>query len=101
MSLLNILGQIVHYVNRTFCPAVFLILVMIMRLRIRDLREDSDLKQRQVAEYLLCDQSLYSKYERGERQLPLELAVKLARYYNVSLDYLVGLTNIKQPYPKK
>lgn len=74
---------------------------MIMRLRIRDLREDSDLKQRQVAEYLLCDQSLYSKYERGERQLPLELAVKLARYYNVSLDYLVGLTNIKQPYPKK
>lgn len=65
------------------------------------MREDSDLKQRQVAEYLLCDQSLYSKYERGERQLPLELAVKLARYYNVSLDYLVGLTNIKQPYPKK
>lgn len=64
-----------------------------MRLRIRDLREDSDLTQAAVAEYLLCDQSLYSKYERGERSLPLELAVKLAQYYGVSLDYLVGLTD--------
>lgn len=72
-----------------------------MRLRIRDLREDSDLKQQQVADYLHCDQSLYSKYERSERPLPLELAIKLAQLYNVSLDYLVGLTNIKSPYPKK
>lgn len=72
-----------------------------MRLRIRDLREDADLKQRQVAEYLMCDQSLYSKYEREERPLPLEVAVKLAEYYGVSLDYLVGLTEKKIPYPKK
>lgn len=72
-----------------------------MRLRIRDLREDSDLKQRQVANFLMCDQSLYSKYEREERSLPLSAAVKLAEYYNVSVDYLVGLTNIKTPYPKK
>ena len=64
-----------------------------MRLRIRDLREDNDLTQAAVAEYLMCDQSLYSKYERGERSLPLELAVKLAQYYRVSLDYLVGLTD--------
>ena len=64
-----------------------------MRLRIRDLREDNDLTQATVAKHLLCDQSLYSKYERGERPLPLELAVKLAQYYNVSLDYLVGLTD--------
>jgi len=64
-----------------------------MRLRIRDLREDNDLTQAAVADYLLCDQSLYSKYERGERSLPLELAVKLAQYYGVSLDYLVGLTD--------
>lgn len=64
-----------------------------MRLRIRDLREDNDLTQATVAKYLLCDQSLYSKYERGERPLPLELAVKLAQYYDVSLDYLVGLTD--------
>jgi transcriptional regulator with XRE-family HTH domain len=75
--------------------------VMKMQLRIRDLREDSDRTQKQVAQYLLCDQSLYSKYERGERPLPLELAVKLAQYYRVSVDYLVGLTDRKEPYPKK
>ena len=78
-----------------------LIAVMEMQLRIRDLREDSDLTQRQVADYLMCDQSLYSKYERGERSLPLELAVKLAQYYGVSVDYLVGLTDRKNPYSKK
>ena len=66
-----------------------------MRLRIRDLREDSDLTQRQIAEVLLCDQSLYPKYERGERELPLNLAVKLAQYYGVSLDYLTGLSDEK------
>ena len=66
-----------------------------MRLRIRDLREDHDLKLHDIAKYLMCDQSLYSKYERQERPLPLELAVKLAQYYNVSLDYLAGLTNVK------
>lgn len=72
-----------------------------MRLRIAELREDSDLKQRQIAEYLMCDQSLYSKYEREERVLPLEYAIKLAQLYKVSLDYLVGLTDIKTPPTKK
>ena len=72
-----------------------------MRLRIRDLREDNDLKQQQVADYLVCDQSLYSKYERLERPLPLELADKLADFYGVSVDYLLGRTNVKTPYPKK
>ncbi len=75
--------------------------VMKMRLRIRDLREDNDLKQKEVADYLMCDQSLYSKYERGERALPLEYAEKLADYYHVSVDYLLGRTNIKTPYPSK
>ncbi len=74
---------------------------MKMNLRIRDLREDQDLKQKQIAEYLLCDQSLYSKYERGERELPLRLAVKLAEYYGVSMDYLLGLTDVRTPYPRK
>lgn len=78
-----------------------LVWVMIMNLRIRDLREDNDLKQNQIAEYLLCDQSLYSKYERNERPLPLEYASKLADYYGVSVDYLIGRTNVKTPYPKK
>lgn len=64
-----------------------------MDLRIRDLREDSDFTQKYVSEYLMCDQSLYSKYERGERQLPLEFAIKLAELYKTSLDYIVGLTD--------
>ena len=63
-----------------------------MNLRIRDLREDHDLTQRDIAGLLQCDPSLYSKYERGERELPLHLAVKLALYYRVSLDYLVGIS---------
>lgn len=67
-----------------------------MGFRIRDLREDADLTQKQIAELLMCDQSLYSKYERGERILPLQLAVQLADFYKVSLDYLVGRTDKKQ-----
>ena len=72
-----------------------------MNLRIRDLREDRDLKQKQIAEVLLCDQSLYSKYERGERELPLRYAIALANYYGVSLDDLVGLTDEKRPYSRR
>ncbi len=71
-----------------------------MQLRIRDLREDRDLNQKEIAAYLMCDQSLYSKYERGERPLPLEYADKLADFYNVSIDYLVGRTKSKNIYPK-
>ena len=67
-----------------------------MRLRIRDLREDHDYKQKYVADYLICDQSLYSKYERGERPVPLEVMIKLADLYNVSLDYLCGRTDQKR-----
>lgn len=62
---------------------------MIMKLRIRDLREDNDLTQKQVSEMLMCDQSLYSKYERGEREIPLNLLVKLADFYKTNLDYLI------------
>lgn len=71
-----------------------------MDLRIRALREDTDKKQKDIAAYLMCDQSLYSKYERGERVLPLEYAEKLALYYNVSVDYLIGLTDERRPYPR-
>lgn len=71
---------------------------MLMRLKIRDVREDHDLTQQQVAEYLMCDQSLYSKYERGERDVPLNIMIKLAQFYKTSIDYLVGLTENKRPY---
>ena len=67
--------------------------VIALKLRIRDLREDHDLTQKAIADYLMCDQSLYSEYERGERPLPLEAAVKLADYYKVTLDYLVRREN--------
>lgn len=74
---------------------------MPVKLRIRDMREDRDLTQREIAEYLICDQSLYSKYERGERELPLSMAAKLAVFYGVSVDYLLGLTDEQRPYPRK
>ncbi len=64
----------------------------VMQLRIRDLREDRDLTQKQIAAMLHCDQSLYSKYERGERQIPLDLLMQLAEFYQTSLDYLTGRT---------
>ncbi len=63
-----------------------------MNLRIRQLREEKGLTQSEVAEVLHCDQSLYSRYELGLRQLPLETAIQLSDYYQVSLDYLVCLT---------
>ncbi len=68
-------------------------LVMIMKLRIKDLREDNDLTQKEISKILMCDQSLYSKYERGEREIPLNLLIKLADYYKTNLDYLVYRTN--------
>ena len=77
-----------------------LVAVMNMQLRIRDLREDLELKQKEISAVLVCDQSLDSKYERGERPLPFEYADKLADFYGVSVDYLMGRTNIKTPYPK-
>lgn len=61
--------------------------------RLRDLREDADLNQTDIAEYLGIQQTVYSRYERGMRTIPLEHLIRLADFYNVSLDYLVGRTN--------
>lgn len=63
--------------------------------RLRDLREDMDKSQREVAEYLGTSQSYYSQYEAGKRSIPFERIVELAKYYNVSIDYIAGLTNKK------
>ena len=62
-------------------------------MRLRDLREDGDLKQKDIAEYLHIAQNTYSQYENGTRSLPIEILIKLASYYNVSTDYLLGLTD--------
>ena len=69
-----------------------------MFVRIRNLREDNDKTQKEVAEYLFCDQSLYSKYERGVRDVPASIIIKLSKLYNTSTDYILGLTDRKQPY---
>lgn len=58
--------------------------------RLRDMREDADLKQTDIADYLGIQQTVYSRYERGYQTIPLELLIKLADYYHVSLDYLTG-----------
>ncbi|MCC8161186.1 MAG: helix-turn-helix domain-containing protein [Oscillospiraceae bacterium] len=71
-----------------------------MYLRIKDLREDNDYTQSFIAEYLCCDQSDYSKYERGKRNIPLWALYKLADLYETSLDYLTGRTGEIAPYPK-
>ena len=65
--------------------------------RLRDLREDADQKQAEIAEILGISRQHYSLYERGDRELPMHHFVTLARYYNVSLDYIAGLTNQKNP----
>jgi transcriptional regulator with XRE-family HTH domain len=64
-----------------------------MYRRIRDLREDHDLKQRQLADYLNCSQQVYSNYELGQRDVPTDILIKLANLYNVSIDYLLGQTS--------
>jgi len=60
--------------------------------RIRDLREDRDLKQRQLADFLNCSQQVYSNYELGQRDIPTDVLIRLSNFYNVSVDYLLGLT---------
>ena len=67
-------------------------------MRIRALREDLDITQREIAEYLHIKQNTYSQYENGQRQIPLDVLIKLARYFNTSIDYLVGETNEKKRY---
>lgn len=67
-------------------------------MRLKDLREDADLTQKAVAEYLHIRQNTYSQYETGQRQIPLEMLIALARYYGTSTDYILGLTNIRKPY---
>ena len=69
--------------------------------RIRDLREDNDLTQQQVADKLFITRSAYSNYENGSRAFPLDILSKLADIYGTSVDYLIGRTNTKKPYPKK
>lgn len=67
------------------------------RQRMRDLREDHDLKQETIAKYLGVNQSYYSKYELGKKPLPLEKFILLCEFYNVSADYILGFTDEERP----
>lgn len=69
--------------------------------RIKELREDNDLKQRQLAKFLNISQSTYSSYEVGNREIPIYLLIALAKFYNTSVDYLLGITNDKRPYTER
>lgn len=70
-----------------------------MYKHIRDLREDHDIKQSDIAKHLNLSQSQYQRYESGSRQIPVDILIKLSDFYSVSIDYLVGRTNTKKPYP--
>lgn len=70
-------------------------------LRLKDIREDRDLTQSQMAAYLHIRQNTYSQYENGKRSLPLEALIRLTEYYGTSADYLLGLTDRQEPYPRR
>ena len=68
--------------------------------RLKEIREDKDLNQKDIAKVLNVSQVAYSYYEIGKRQIPIDLLKKLAKYYNVSIDYLLYLTDERKPYTK-
>lgn len=71
-----------------------------MYQRIRDLREDNELTQKQVGDILNMSRTGYNQYETGKNDIPTKILIKLAELYNTSIDYLLGTTNEKKPYPK-
>ena len=67
-------------------------------MRIKDLREDADLTQKEIADYLHIKQNTYSQYENGQRQIPIDALIALAKYYKTSVDYVLELTDERKPY---
>ena len=70
-------------------------------LRIKELRIDAQLSQKKIAQLLNISQNTYSQYENGKRQIPIELLIQLAMYYNVPTDYILNITDVDTPYPFK
>ena len=68
--------------------------------RLEDLRLDHDMPQAEIANYLGCQREVYRRYEKGTRQIPVDFLIRLSDLYCVSVDYLVGLTDIKKRYPR-
>ena len=75
-------------------------MVMFMYRRLKDLRNDSDLSQKELGEFIGVPQRTYSYYENGKRMIPPDVLCRLAEFYHTSVDYLLERTNIKEPYPK-
>lgn len=71
-----------------------------MTNRLRDIREDKDLSQSEIAKLINVHQTTYSDYERGNLNVPVEVLIKLADYYKTSVDYILGITDEIKPYPK-
>lgn len=69
-------------------------------MRLRDIREDRDVKQQTIASYLHVRQNTYSQYETGQRQLPVDVLIQLAKFFHTSTDYILGLTDVSRPYPE-
>ena len=69
-------------------------------MRLRDIREDRDITQKELANYLNIKQNTYSQYETGQRQIPIDTLISLAKYFNTSVDYILGITNVARPYPR-
>ena len=67
--------------------------------RLEDLRIDQDKTQAEIAEILTCKREVYRRYEKGIREIPVWALIQLAKYYNTSTDYILGLTNTREPYP--
>ena len=98
----NILADFPLKVNSAY-PAKFIIIHtkfyggdLMLNRRIRDLREDRDLTQREMGEILLCSQRVYSNYERGELDIPTEILIKLADFHGVSVDYILNRTDKRE-----
>lgn len=72
-----------------------------MNTRLRELREDKDMTQKECSEIAYISKNSYIRYENNERIPPLDTIVEFAKYYNVSIDYIARLTDIKKPYPRK
>lgn len=70
-------------------------------MRIKEMREDRDYKQQEIANYLKVAKNTYSNYENEKRVIPYESIIKLAFFYNTSVDYLLGITDTMKPYPRK
>ncbi len=70
-------------------------------IRLENLRVDHDKTQAEIAEYLGCQREVYRRYEKGSRQIPIDFLIKLSELYQVSIDYIVEITDEKKPYPRK